>query len=540
MTGVLATADAGAGTGRRSARHRERWPLLAAVALAGLGAVYRLVMLGAEVPPTNSDEATMGLAALHILGGRDLPAFFYGQHYMGTIEAYVAVPIFALAGPSVLGLRLPNLLLYLAFLAVMWLLTRRLYSSWFATFAVGLLALGSDRILKNQLIAAGGYPELNPAGALLMLLAVDLGRGSWRRPLLGYALWGLVGGLVVWDDWLALPYLAAAGAILVWFRRWELWGRAGLTAIAAALVGAAPLLVDYAVGGRNPLSAFLVLTGGSGASWPDRLYGGVLFGLPMGTGMCAPSHCAPWQLWWGVALPVLLGVAGLRAVRVLREAAAGPAPSGAASERIRQAGRLAMVVAALLSLAAYACSDAAGSTPVESARYLSCLLISLPAALWPLWAAAARRPGPVRAAAVGGLSAVAATALVATAALVARAPSISDSADRRGELVAALRQLGVTRVYSDYWTCNGITFATRERIVCAVLGDNLGPGYDRYRPYRDLVARADRPAYVVRAGSPLGVAVADHLAPAGAGRVAATAGGYDVYWPTGRVGLPLS
>ncbi|HEX7744605.1 MAG TPA: hypothetical protein VF462_05010, partial [Micromonosporaceae bacterium] len=319
MTGVLATPDAGAVERRPPAQRSGRSPLLAAIAFAGLGTTYRLVMLGAEVPPSNSDEATMGLAALHILEGREFPAFFYGQHYMGTLEAYLAAPVFALAGPSVLGLRLPNLLLYLAFLALMWVLTRRLYTPWFATFTVGVLALGSDRILKNQLIAGGGYPELNPAGALLLLLAVDLGRGAWRRPLLGYALWGLVAGLVVWDDWLGLPYLATAAAILVWSRRRELWGRAGRTAAAAALVGAAPLIVDYVVGGRNPLAVFLALSGGTGASWPDRLYGGVLFGVPMGTGMCAPSHCAPWQLWWGVALPVLLGVAGVAAVRALRD-----------------------------------------------------------------------------------------------------------------------------------------------------------------------------------------------------------------------------
>jgi hypothetical protein len=252
----------------------------------------------------------------------------------------------------------------------------------------------------------------------------------------------------------------------------------------------------------------------------------------MGTGMCAPSLCTPWQLWWGVALPVLLGVAGVAAVRALRDAPAG--------ERIRPAGRLALVVPALLILAAYASTGAAGSTPVESARYLSCLLISLPAALWPLWSAVAGRRDVVRAAAAGALAAVVTTALLATAALVVRAPAIADAAARRAELVAALRELGVTRVYSDYWTCNTITFATRERIVCAVLGDDLRPGYDRYRPYRGLVAQADRPAYVVQTGSPLGRAVVDRLQAVSAAQAAATAGGYDIYWPTRRVELPLS
>jgi hypothetical protein len=123
--------------------------------------------------------------------------------------------------------------------------------------------------------------------------------------------------------------------------------------------------------------------------------------------------------------------------------------------------------------------------------------------------------------------------------LVARAPAAGEPAARRAELVAALRDLGVTRFYSDYWTCNTVTFATREELVCAVLGDDLRAGYDRYRPYRELVAAADRPGYAVRAGSALGVALRERLAAAGTGGATVTAGGYDIYVPTQDVPLPL-
>src|SRR5512139_1979664 len=79
---------------------RPRLSVLAAllVGLAGIG--YRLALLLAAAPPTNSDEATMGLAALHIARGEDFPVWFYGQAYMGTLEAYLAAPLFAVAGPS--------------------------------------------------------------------------------------------------------------------------------------------------------------------------------------------------------------------------------------------------------------------------------------------------------------------------------------------------------------------------------------------------------------------------------------------------------
>lgn len=182
--------------------------------LAGCaGVAYRAVMLATGTPQTSSDEATMGLAALHIARGQEFPVFFYGQAYMGTLEAYLAAPLFLVSGPSVFALRLPNLLMYALFLALVWQLTRRLTGdAWFGAFVIALLALGSDRILKNQLIAGGGYPEMNPAGALLALAALrlcpgrtDPGRGRGDRRLVTYAIWGLVSGLMIWVDPLLLP-----------------------------------------------------------------------------------------------------------------------------------------------------------------------------------------------------------------------------------------------------------------------------------------------------------------------------------------------
>src|SRR5204862_96146 len=77
--------------------------VLAAVAL-------RAVLIAVGAPPTNSDEATMGLAAVHIGAGHDQPVWFYGQAYMGTLEAYLAAPFVALFGPHTAVLRLPLLL----------------------------------------------------------------------------------------------------------------------------------------------------------------------------------------------------------------------------------------------------------------------------------------------------------------------------------------------------------------------------------------------------------------------------------------------
>ncbi|GIG86399.1 hypothetical protein [Plantactinospora endophytica] len=516
----------------RSVRRRPT-PGWVAAGLGGLGVGYRLVLLLAEVPPSNSDEAVTGLVARHIAQGRDFPLFFYGQHYMGALESYLAAPLFAVLGSSTFALRLPNLLLYAAFLALMWQLTRRLYSPWLAAVTVGLLALGSDRILKNQLIAGGGYPEMNPAGALLVLLAVNLGLGAVRRTGPAYAGFGLVAGLTLWDDWLILPYVGAAGALLLGFRWRALGGRSGLALGAGSAVGLVPIVLHNltAAPEHRSLAVYAGLGGGAG-SWPDRLHGAVLFGLPMGTGLCPPGRCTPWQLWWGVAYPVLLGVAVLLAWRALRRATDRVT-------RVRQAGRLALLAGAATSLLAYAASGAAATSPVESARYLSVLLISTPAVLWPLWSALTRPYRPVRLAAAVPLAGLAVSMLLASASLLVASPELAGRATQRRDLVAGLDRLGVREFYTDYWTCNTVIFLSRERIVCGVIGEDLRAGWDRHPRYPRLVAEAPRPAFVLAERSALDLAVRAHLRGAGVPVTETILAGHSVYRPSAPVDLPL-
>ncbi|MGW0435023.1 ArnT family glycosyltransferase [Micromonospora sp. NPDC003197] len=520
------------------ARPRTYWhlrlPVLLAllVGLAGVG--YRLALLLADAPPTNSDEATMGLAALRIARGEDFPVWFYGQAYMGTLEAYLAAPIFALFGPSVLALRLPTLAMFALFLALSWRLTRRLGGDpWFALLVVGFLALGSDRVVKNQLIAGGGYPEMNPAGAALALLTVELCLGGSGRRLPRWAIWGLISGIMLWADPLLLPYILGTGVVLAVWRRRELAGRAGLVAAGTMLLGAAPMLLDSIWYGRNPLAAVLTASGGgASAGWGDRLYGGLVLGPPLGMGFCSPSHCTIWQFWWALAFPVLLVLGALLAWRTLR-AARGPAGEPGDEQRVSAAVRLALLAGAAAVLAAYVVSSSAGRTPVESARYLSCLTIAMPALLWPLWQAARRRSGGLRVVASAVLAAILGTAAWATVAAIRTVPATHAEAERHRTLVDTLDELGVRHVYGGYWTCNRLTFATTEDVVCAVVKDDLTPGLDRIRAYRPAVAADPGAAWVVPVDSPLATQLDQ--------RIGTEPGAFDVVTVPGwRVYLPRS
>ena len=64
--------------------------------LLTLGVLARVTMLvryglvsGGEVDVYLADEGVVGLMAMHILEGRELPVFFYGQDYLGALEAYL-------------------------------------------------------------------------------------------------------------------------------------------------------------------------------------------------------------------------------------------------------------------------------------------------------------------------------------------------------------------------------------------------------------------------------------------------------------------
>ncbi|MGX1617378.1 DUF423 domain-containing protein [Micromonospora chalcea] len=601
-------------------RTPRRLPLPTVLALlVGFAAVgYRLALLFADVPPTNSDEATMGLAALHIARGDGFPVWFYGQAYMGTLEAYLAAPLVALAGPSVLVLRLPTLALYALFLLLSWRLTRRLGGDrWYALLVVAVLALGADRVVKNQLIAGGGYPELNPAGAALALLTVGLCVTGPGARLPRWAAWGLIAGVLLWVDPLILPYVLTLGALLVAWRWRELAGRAGVVLAGALLLGAAPMVVDSIRHGRNPVAAVLAAGGtGAPADWADRLHGGLVLGPPLAMGFCSPGRCATWQLWWAVAFPVLLALAALTAWHTLRRASGGPR----SAERVSAGVRLALLGGAAGVLAAYALSNAAGRTPIESSRYLSCLAVAVPALLWPLWQAArplaarrltgrrqlaevaasdrppkrqtaevaasdrpverqlaevaasdrpaerqtaevaasegggyrhlpevesikaigertagARAAGArARVAGVGALAVLAGvlgTGAAATVEVIRAAPAVHAEADRHRSLVDTLGALGVRHVRGGYWTCNRLTYATGENVLCAVVEDDLRPGFDRLPAYRREVAADPDAAWVALAGSPLAARLDARLGPEAGALDVVTVAGWRIYLP---------
>lgn len=485
-------------------RRRVDRIVVAAAVLGALGLAWRVWLTAFAVPPTNSDEATMGLAALHIAEGQGFPIYFYGQHYMGTLEAYLAAPLVSLLGPTVWAIRLAPMALYLAYLAIMFVLVRRLYSAGFALFTVALLALASDRIARNQLIGGGGYPETPPmvAGLLLLTLVLITRRRHWGA----YAAWGLLFGLIVWTFWLPAPYLAAAAVVLLVFRVVD--GRRAAALIGGTLAGAAPLLIDNlrSAWADSSISVFLFLNGaGTDAPLWERIVGGAWYGLPMGMGLCAPSRCEPWSLWWSPVIVLLLVGAIALGIRQWRQ------PGRSTDERAKTALHLVLAIGGLLTLVSYVRSPSSADSPLESARYLILLGMSLPAALWPLWRWAIRWREPAArrwaVAAAAPIAALTVTMVAATASVAGVVAPYQIMRDDQDKLIAYLDGAGLSYVHTEYWVCNWIPYLTNERITCGVLNDNLEPGLNRYAPYW----RPEAEVVVAQSGSPMDLELARRL-----------------------------
>lgn len=90
-------------------RSQERLAVgLFVAALAGLRSATLVFYEGARF---DSDQAVLGLMAKHLIEGRALPIFTYGQPYMLGVEAWMAAPFFLVGGVTVAMLKLPLLII---------------------------------------------------------------------------------------------------------------------------------------------------------------------------------------------------------------------------------------------------------------------------------------------------------------------------------------------------------------------------------------------------------------------------------------------
>ena len=545
---------------------------LGAICLIAHATVLRLLLIS-NWPVLNSDEGTMGLMALHLVNQSKIPLFFYGQGYVGSLEAILASPLFLLFGPSHFTLRLGSVFLYALFLLNMYLLTSIIYSKPLALFTLLVLSFGSESVLSLQLSATGGHPDMLFVGSLLLLYALLLARSASEAPLeqgrrrriLAYTGWGLLAGLALWIDPLLFPYVVSSG--------WLLWRFAAAryseplpsaccsfsssylyrdcstislcrSPVAHSLLGAA----YWSQGTALQFAPLLIRIAGTLFVALPRVTGGtVVCNVPPASGLSlfTPQHnpaapCNIVQILWGIGfltLTLTTAVMAYTSYRVLRRAERLQAWT--LEERREAIGyftQLMLVLSPLLILIVYATTSSAGLDPWYSARYLTSTLIALPAFLWPIWRVGTDLKSKPLASSIKVLSPLLLLVIflfftvgwVQTLNLI---PAAQDVKRQEADLIQALLNRGITHIYTDYWTCDRIAFESTERIICSVVDEQLQPGVNRYTPYTTLVNTDSYASWVFPVGSPQARAFEQNMQKSGESNPSFIQDGYIIFMP---------
>ena len=161
------------------------------------------------IVPLNSDEAIVALMARHILQG-ERPVFFYGQAYMGSLDAWLIAGVFAIFGIQTWVIRLMQGLLYLLTLVSTAWLGRLAFGTWRAGIvALWFLAIPTINLTLYTTASLGGYGEALLIGNLILITGVSilerLRGGNKPGAILWLAMGGLM-GLGFWAFGLTLVY----------------------------------------------------------------------------------------------------------------------------------------------------------------------------------------------------------------------------------------------------------------------------------------------------------------------------------------------
>jgi 4-amino-4-deoxy-L-arabinose transferase-like glycosyltransferase len=443
--------------------------------VATAGVALRVYVYDSRLGAPNSDEAVVGLMALHILHGQ-FTTFYWGQGYGGSQEAFVTAPVFFVFGGNWLALRVVPIALMAVAALVVWRIGRRLFGEPAGIAAGALLWLWPPYALDWTTHQFGFYASGILYAALLLLLALR----AASRPTPGrVAVFGFIVGLALWDDTQLVPVVAPIVAWVIWRRPAVL--RHAWLAVPAAIVGALPWLVWNAHHGFASFQTHIAAR----SSYQHRLR--IFFSplLPMLLGLRTPF--SQQALVSGAAVDVAL---------LLLTAAFA---YGAWRTRRTDASILYFVTAAFPFLYAISRATLFSSEP----RYL---LVLVPAVVLLLVQAASTWP---RAAtlviAVAALSAVTLGRMDRWVRSATPVPPIAPH--RTSSVIAALRQANVDRVIAHYWASYLIDFDTRERIIATenkltsihfIHGRPVLPAdpFDRWPPYRHSVSQATRVAFV--------------------------------------------
>ncbi|HLB63474.1 MAG TPA: hypothetical protein VJJ46_01415 [Anaerolineales bacterium] len=527
--GIIAT---GQGGGKQAERPPSVWRMAAGT--AALSLALKSALLALEAFPFNADEAVVALMARHILRGAR-PTFFYGQAYMGSLDAGLVAGGFAILGQKVLVVRLIQMLLFAATVGITVVLAARITGSPRAALAAGLLmAIPTVNVTLYTTVSLGGYGEALLIGSLLLLISLWI--ADHPRSIGVYFLWGGLAGLGFWAFALTLVFAFPAGLLVLWAGWRERRGLAGraLALLAGIALGASPWLA-WAV--RNGLGPLLSEAGGAAiagaspggwlaASWL-HLVNLLLFGSTAAVGLRPPWEIR-WLAPWLAPLAVAFWLAAL--FHMMRRAVRGGIGD-------RLLAGVASVLAVGFVLTPFG-ADASG-------RYFVPLAVPMAIFGGALIAAPGFQRPAVAWAALAGVVAFNLWGNIQTA--FRNPPGITTQFDAvtqidhsyDPQLIAFLGEHGETRGYTNYWVAYPLAFLSGEELIYVPRlpyhqDFRYTPRDDRYPPYDEAVAESERVAYITTHHPALDERIREALIGYGVSFQEISIGDYQVFYDLSR------
>jgi hypothetical protein len=216
----------------------RRYPQAVAVFIIVLAAAWFAILLTSQTH-VHSDEAIIGLMGKHILEGRYLPFYMYGQPYNAGAawEAYLAAIAFALFGVSVISLKSCIVVLSLLCLFLFYRMCLALYDERTSLLATISFALAPSLLKWHFQVRGYSWYFLSIPVLTMLFASIESARDAKRKTAFFF---GLASGISVWCLELAIPLVGAFWMLLLLRRRFSFTNAA--LALLGLVTGYAPVI----------------------------------------------------------------------------------------------------------------------------------------------------------------------------------------------------------------------------------------------------------------------------------------------------------
>ena len=235
---------------RNFATNRNRIPAADWLALAVLllAVAARVAAAWAGRCIVDPDSSVVALMARHLAALKEFPVFFYGQHYMGSLEPLASALAVRLLGATGFAVNLGPVLFGAAALFFLWRWGRDAAGPWGGLAALLAAAFGPAVYFQFQTAPRGGYMVALWVEALMLFAAARTGARLWEgRPVSAwrFGALGLLAGIGLWSNMIVASALLAAALLLALGMRGRFWRQAG--GIAAGGAGVLAGLLPWGV-----------------------------------------------------------------------------------------------------------------------------------------------------------------------------------------------------------------------------------------------------------------------------------------------------